>query len=354
MRDELRARGVSRPPAARWAAPEGSAARPAAPPDPGARQQLLLLGLAAALAVAAELAALAGRSGLVPPGPAAAALVLVRICLGVPAVLVVPGYALTVLLYPRGRDLDVFERIALAGGLSVAQIPLVVLLVDRSPWGLSPPATVASLAALSCLWCFLAAIRVARSPGAGPSAGWPLEVASPAPPSGSVRRLPAVWLAANRWERAAVLASAGLVALVAWTLLTITTHRGVPPLTEFFVLGQQGLAEDYPRTVEPGRPVRVSVGIVNREGRAEEYRVVIRLRQESLAQTPPVRLGSGEKWTGDLTFALAEYGFGQRVELLLLRGTAAAPYRRLQLMIDAPAPGEPTPVRALQTPVPRR
>jgi len=100
--------------------------------------------------------------------------------------------------------------------------------------------------------------------------------------------------------------------------------------------------------------VQVSVGIVNREGREEEYRIVIRQRQESLTQTPPVRLGAGESWTGDVSFALTEYGFGQRVELLLLRGAAPEPYRRLQLVVDVPAPGEPTPVRALQTPAPRR
>ncbi|HVG96823.1 MAG TPA: DUF1616 domain-containing protein [Chloroflexota bacterium] len=331
-------------------------AHPAVAPAPeasGRHRQLVLLGLAAALALAAETAALAARSGIVSDGPAAALAVL-RVGLGIPAVLCVPGYALTVFLYPRGRDLDAFERIALTVGLSVAQIPLVVLLVDRSPWGLSSPATVASLAALSCLWCFLAALRVARLPAAGPDGGWPLEVTGVvAPPARGRRALPS-WAGASRWDRAAVLAAAGLVGLVAWALLTITTHRGVPPLTEFFVLGQQGLAEDYPRTAVPGRPVQVSVGIVNREGREEEYRIVIRQRQESLTQTPPVRLGAGESWTGDVSFVLTEYGFGQRVELLLLRGAAPEPYRRLQLVVDVPAPGEPTPVRALQTPAPRR
>jgi uncharacterized membrane protein len=128
----------------------------------------------------------------------------------------------------------------------------------------------------------------------------------------------------------------------------------VPPLTEFYVLGRQGLAEDYPRTAEPGRPVQVSVGIVNREGREEEYRIVIRQRQENLTQTAPLRLGAGETWTGDVSFALTDHGFGQRVELLLLRGAAPEPYRRLQLVLDVPAPGEPTPVRAQQTPAPRR
>ena len=143
MRDDLRAHPASRPAAARPAVPPAPAVAPA-PGAAGRHRQFVLLGLAAALALAAETAALAARSGIVSDGPAAALAVL-RVGLGIPAVLCVPGYALTVFLYPRGRDLDAFERIALTVGLSVAQIPLVVLLVDRSPWGLSPPATVASL-----------------------------------------------------------------------------------------------------------------------------------------------------------------------------------------------------------------
>ena len=79
-----------------------------------------------------------------------------------------------------------------------------------------------------------------------------------------------------------------------------------------------------------------------------EYRVVAYQRGELLAHQPRMRVASGETWSDTLTFSLREYGFDQRVEVLLLREDEIEPYRRLQLVIDAPPPGVPTPIRAVQ------
>jgi uncharacterized membrane protein len=201
---------------------------------------------------------------------------------------------------------------------------------------------VVSVAALTVLWCLLGAVRALRAPAGGRS--------RPSP-----RPSPLAWLSRlGRWERASLVAGVVLVGITAWALQTVTTQPAVPPLTEFYVLGQGGLAEDYPRTAAPGEPVQVTLGIANREGQPYDYRTTVSWRGNVLAETAPVRVGAGETWSGSVTFAPREYGFGQRVELLLFRGQGTEPYRRLQLVIDVPAPGEPTPVRALQTPAPRR
>jgi uncharacterized membrane protein len=60
----------------------------------------------------------------------------VRIILGLPLVLFLPGYALIAALFPRKDDLDGIERIALSFGLSIAISPLLGLGLNYTPFGL--------------------------------------------------------------------------------------------------------------------------------------------------------------------------------------------------------------------------
>jgi len=49
----------------------------------------------------------------------------IRIILGLPLVLFLPGYSLIAALFPRKDDLDGIERVALSFGLSIAIVPLI-------------------------------------------------------------------------------------------------------------------------------------------------------------------------------------------------------------------------------------
>jgi uncharacterized membrane protein len=75
----------------------------------------------------------------------------VRIILGLPLVLFLPGYALIAALFPRKDDLDGIERVALSFGLSIAVVPLLGLALNYTPFGirLSPILTVLSVFTIS-------------------------------------------------------------------------------------------------------------------------------------------------------------------------------------------------------------
>jgi uncharacterized membrane protein len=60
----------------------------------------------------------------------------VRIILGLPLVLFLPGYALIAILFPRKDDLDGIERVALSFGLSIAITPLLGLGLNYTPFGI--------------------------------------------------------------------------------------------------------------------------------------------------------------------------------------------------------------------------
>ena len=71
----------------------------------------------------------------------------VRIILGLPLVLFLPGYALIATLFPQKGDLDGIERIALSFGLSIAITPLLGLALNYTPFGirLTPILTILSV-----------------------------------------------------------------------------------------------------------------------------------------------------------------------------------------------------------------
>lgn len=76
-------------------------------------------------------------------------LVVLRWILGSVFVLFIPGYVAVETLFPRGRDLDGIERLALSVGLSLAFVPLIGLLLNYTPWGIRLTPIVISLAILT-------------------------------------------------------------------------------------------------------------------------------------------------------------------------------------------------------------
>ena len=75
----------------------------------------------------------------------------IRIILGLPLVLFLPGYSLIAALFPRKDDLDAIERVALSFGLSIAISPLLGLALNYTPFGirLSPILIVLSVFTIS-------------------------------------------------------------------------------------------------------------------------------------------------------------------------------------------------------------
>lgn len=79
----------------------------------------------------------------------------VRIILGLPLVLFLPGYALIAALFPRKDDLDGIERVALSFGLSIAITPLLGLALNYTPFGIrfAPVLIVLSVFTISLAIC---------------------------------------------------------------------------------------------------------------------------------------------------------------------------------------------------------
>jgi uncharacterized membrane protein len=81
--------------------------------------------------------------------PAALPWVSIRWMLGSVFVLFIPGYATVEALFPERSDLNSLERFALSIGLSLALVPLIGLLLNYTPWGISLTPIIISLAIIS-------------------------------------------------------------------------------------------------------------------------------------------------------------------------------------------------------------
>jgi len=79
----------------------------------------------------------------------ASPLLYVRYVLGGVFILFLPGFMLISALYPRSGELDGLERLALSIGLSLAIVPLVGLMLNYTPWGITLTPIMVSLAIFS-------------------------------------------------------------------------------------------------------------------------------------------------------------------------------------------------------------
>jgi uncharacterized membrane protein len=271
-----------------------------------------------------------------------------RLLLGLAYVLFVPGYAATAALFPETEDrdaedaggLDGIERTGLSLGLGVAWVSILALILDRLPWGLRLwPIFIGEIASILLLMA-VALWRRGRLPHARayvPPLDW-----RPRP----------WWRSLSTFEQRiyrlciGALLVAGLAA--AWVFLVPSPDEF---MTEFYILGAEGLAESYPRAAVPGETLTVTMGIHNLERGAHTYRVEVWAvdiwedRGQTVATSGPFALDREASVEQPLSWSMPWAGQDQQVEFRLYSdaqngpGEAAPdPYRLLRLWLSVDEP----------------
>jgi uncharacterized membrane protein/LysM repeat protein len=251
----------------------------------------------------------------------------IRIVLGLPFLLLLPGYVLVAALYPRKGDLDPIERAALSFGLSIAIVPLIGLALNYSPWGIR----------LNPILAFVG-LFIVMSAGAAMYRRWAL----PAEEAFAMNILLPRW-SQLRLARvaAAVIVVLCLIGFSAAAAFLATSRGGSESFTEFYVLGPDGRAEGYPQALELGDGLTVILGVVNREGAAASYEIEARVDGQAAGLIDGLRLEDRERWEGPITLVPNQAGNNQKVEFLLhkeeLDGMDEA-YRAVHLWVDVEGP----------------
>jgi len=96
--------------------------------------------------------------------------------------------------------------------------------------------------------------------------------------------------------------------------------------TEFYLLGLDGKAMDYPEEIEMGQEAKVVVGIVNHEQEVTSYRVEVRVDGVKYNETELIVLDNDEQWEGIVSFIADSPGENKKVEFLLYQNGDTTPH----------------------------
>ena len=284
---------------------------------------ILLAGLVLMLLIAV------GESGLLPL-ELESLLPILRLPLGLAYVLFVPGYCLTAALFPGQDDLDGIERTGLSLGLSVAWVPAIALILDRLPWELRLWPIVFGQFVSILIFTVVAAYRRAQLP-AGEAY---------APP----RWRPRSWwrslpIQEKRIYQIGTLALLLASLALAWVFLFPSVDEF---MTEFYILGEDGLAENYPREVSAGEAHWITMGISNKERQPMSYRVEVWAvdpwdgRRERVGESDSISLEVDQSIEQTIDWYMPWPGDDQVIEFYLYADgqEELETYRRLRLWLS--------------------
>ena len=256
----------------------------------------------------------------------------VRIGLGLPMVLFLPGYALIAALFPAKTDLEGIERTALSFGLSIAIVPLIGLGLNYTPWGIRLIPILMSLSGFTLAMCGAAYYRRKQIPDNErfevhfKTFALALKAEILEKPETKIDKILTVILIFS------ILASVGTLVYV------IMTPKEGEHFTEFYILGPEGMADNYPTLYAPGENGTVIVGIANHEYRTVNYSMEMWLENTSLDLPENLRhisLGHNATWEEPVIITPPFEGKDMKLEFLLFNETEKiVPYRDLHLWIN--------------------
>jgi uncharacterized membrane protein len=261
----------------------------------------------------------------------------IRAIVGLPFILFTPGYALVTALFPRKTAMDAIERFALSVGLSFAVVALLGLGLNYTSWGITLWSSIIASGSFIIVLTIIAEFRRRRLP---------LEERH------SINiNLTKMSLGENKLSRAlSVVLILSILGTIGTLAYTVAFPKVGERFTEFYILGQEGEAANYPQNFTLSNGVVTSVdygdskivkdstgkliiGIINREQQETTYEVKIQVDGEAtgilvygtnIDKFGPITLQNDEEYEIEIGFAPTHTGGNQRVDIILL--TNGEPY----------------------------
>ena len=114
----------------------------------------------------------------------------------------------------------------------------------------------------------------------------------------------------------------------------ITVPQNQEPFTEFYILGSEGKAHNYPKQLKVGEEASLILGIINREHETTSYQVEIKIAGATSNTLKPIVLEHDKKFEQLINFTAETSGDNQTVEFLLYKEGQIMPCGTLYLWVD--------------------
>ena len=251
---------------------------------------------------------------------------IIRTILGLPLVLFIPGYVLITALFPKKDDLDSIERLALSFGLSIATVPLLGLLLNFT-FGIRLIPILVTLCIYTIVLIFITIYRRKQLPE---------DSRFEVPFYKIYETIKTEVGNQNRTDKILTGVLILSIILAIGTLIyVIYTPKIGERFTEFYILGPDGKADNYPTNLKSDSPSNITVGIVNHEFSPINYTLQIDLDKDRL-KSEEVELGHNETWERNITFFPNKKGTDMKLEFLLFKeNNFSSSYRDLHLWVNS-------------------
>ncbi len=273
-----------------------------------------------------------------------------RVVLGLPFLLLFPGYVLIAALFPRKDDMDGLERLALSFGMSIPIVAFIGLGLNYTPWGIRLLPVLYTVSAFIVIMAGIAWFRRWRS---NRRTDILIDLSL---------RLPG-WEGSRLNKILSLVLMLAILAAVGTLIYVVAKPKVGERFSEFYILGLNGKAQDYPTvfSLDNGQVTAVTyganttldasygtvtIGLVNREHQPATYAISLRIDGQPLSALSagkltdvigPISLLHEEKWEKKVGFSPLHPGSDQKVEFLLYKDGATQPYLTLHFWINAVA-----------------
>jgi len=225
------------------------------------------------------------------------------------------------MLFPKRDDLDGIERVALSFILSLAVVPLLGLILNFTPFGIRLLPILVVLLAFTISVSLVAWVRWLKLPA---------EERFRVPYEGLLKfNLGQSVL----YKGLFIVLIASIIGSFATLVYVVVTPKTGERFTEFYLLGPNGTASDYPTDLKIGEEGKVIICIVNHEYENVTYLLEISFNG-SLVHEEPVFLVENGKRESPFTFKAIKKGENQKMEFLLHRNQETEAYRTLNLWVN--------------------
>lgn len=181
-------------------------------------------------------------------------------------VCLIPGYLLLAVMFPKNDDLELIERLALSFGSSLILTSIIGLIFNYTRWGIHLELILIVLAVFSLLLCFITVLKMRKLP-------MNRRISIP-----KLEKLLGIFL---------IICILLTISTAAYTLINseaFNTNDGTTNATNFYIKDLDSNVGGYSLNLVSGEQTSLTMVLVNQEGSAVNYSIMVRTNNTILKQ----------------------------------------------------------------------